>query len=124
MRWLLVLAVACSSRQPAAIDARIDARTDPAVCKADLEAQLDRACGSDADCVLVQSADCCGPILLGVHAGTEGGFAAKEQAFEACLACPPLGCAHATEDETGQPALGSAAIAAICDAGRCTSRVQ
>lgn len=119
MRWLLLFAVACSSKS-----APIDARTDPTVCKADLEAQLDRACGSNADCVLVQSEDCCGPIMLGIHAGTESAFPPKEQAFETCLACPPLGCAHATEDEMGHPALGSASIQAICSSGRCTSMVQ
>lgn len=123
MRWLLVLAAACSSGNPP-IDAPIDGPGDPVACKADLEAQLDRQCGSDSDCVLVESEDCCGPIMLGVHAGTEGAFPPKEQAFEACLACPPLGCAHAPEDEMGQPAFGSASIAAICDAQRCTSRVQ
>jgi hypothetical protein len=122
MRWLVLFAVACSNNNHTA---PLDARTDPAVCKADLEASLDRACGSNADCVLVQSEDCCGPIMLGVHAGTEGAFPPKEQAFETCLACPPLGCAHATEDETGQPAIGSnTSIAAICTAGRCTSKVQ
>jgi hypothetical protein len=124
MRWLVVFAVACSSHHPASIDAGRDAPGDPVACKADLEAQLDRQCGSDADCVLVESEDCCGPIMLGIHAGTEGAFPPKEQAFEACLACPPLGCAHAPEDEMGDPGLGSASIAAICSAQRCTSRVQ
>jgi hypothetical protein len=122
MRWLLVFAVACSSHHHAA---SVDAPGDPVMCKTDLEEQLDRSCVSDGDCVLVESADCCGPIMLGVRAGTEAAFPAKEQAFEACLACPPLGCAHAPEDETGQPSFGSdTSIVAICSAGRCTSRVQ
>jgi hypothetical protein len=120
MRWLVLAMVACSGSH----GAPIDARTDPAVCKANLEASIDRSCGSDADCVLVQSEDCCGPIMLGIHGGTQTSFPPKEQTFETCLACPPLGCAHATEDESGQPALGSASIAAICVTGRCTSMVQ
>jgi hypothetical protein len=125
MRWLILLAVACSSTHHASIDAPVDGPGDPVACKAELEAQLDRQCGSDADCVLVESEDCCGPIMLGIHAGTEGAFPPKEQAFEACLACPPLGCAHAPEDEMGHPSFGSdTSIAAICSTGRCTSMVQ
>ena len=119
MRWLVIALVACSGSHTA-----IDARTDPQVCKANLEASLDRSCGSNADCVTVQSEDCCGPIMLGIHAGTQASFPPKEQTFETCLACPPLGCAHAPEDESGQPALGSASIVAICASGRCTSMVQ
>jgi hypothetical protein len=102
----------------------IDARTDPAVCKADLEAQLHRACATDADCVLVQSEDCCGPIMLGIQSGTQASFPPLEQAYETCLACPPLGCAHQTEDEAGNPLGGGHVIMAICSMGRCTSMVQ
>jgi hypothetical protein len=119
MRWLFLAFVACSGSHPAAIDAH----TDPSVCKADLEMSLDRVCGSDDDCVLVQSEDCCGPIELGIQSGTQSAFPPKEQAYETCLACPPLGCDHALEDESGQPALGRS-IVPICVANRCTSKVQ
>lgn len=118
MRWLVIALVACSGSHAA-----IDARTDPAVCKANLEATLDRVCGSNADCVLVQSEDCCGPIELGIQSGTQYAFPPKEQTFEACLACPPLGCAHPLEDESGQAAQGRA-IYPICVSNRCTSMVQ
>ena len=119
MRWLVLALVACSGSHAAAIDAR----TDPSVCKANLEASLDRVCGSDLDCVLVQSEDCCGPIELGIQSGTQSAFPPKEQMFEACLACPPLGCDHDVEDESGQPA-GGRGIVPICVANRCTSKVQ
>ena len=118
MRWLVIALAACSGSHAA-----IDARTDPAVCKANLEASLDRNCGSDVDCVLVQSEDCCGPIELGIQSGTQYGFPPKEQTYETCLACPPLGCAHQLEDESGQP-IGGGMIVPICNAGRCTSMVQ
>jgi hypothetical protein len=73
-----------------------DAPVDDAVCKANLESALDRSCTAPTDCVLVESADCCGPIMLGIRAGTESGFPALEHTYETCLACPPLGCAHQT----------------------------
>jgi hypothetical protein len=59
--------------------------------------------------------------MLGIHSGTQQGFFAKEQAYEACLACAPAGCAHAPEDELGHAGM---TIVPICDAGRCTSTVQ
>lgn len=118
MRWLVIALVACSGSHVA-----IDAQTDPAVCKANLEASLDRHCGSDVDCVLVQSEDCCGPIELGIQSGTQSAFPPKEQAYETCLACQPAGCAHQLEDESGQP-IGAGMIVPICSAGRCTSMVQ
>jgi hypothetical protein len=119
MRLWLVLACGCSSSHTAAIDAH----ADQATCLADREAAIDRTCTVPGDCVLVTSADCCGPIDLAVKVGTEGGFPAVESAYETCLACPPLGCAHQTEAENGSPA-GAGTIVATCMAGRCTSVVQ
>jgi hypothetical protein len=52
VRWFVLALVACSRSHAAP-----DARTDPTACKATLEAELDRSCGSNGDCVLVQSAD-------------------------------------------------------------------
>ncbi len=119
MRWLVITVVACSGSHAA-----IDAHTDPAVCKANLEASLDRVCGSNGDCVLVQSEDCCGPIYLGIQSGTQYAFPPKERTYEACLACPPLGCAHAPQDESGHTPSGGSAIYPICVSNRCTSMVQ
>lgn len=102
----------------------VDAKTDPAVCKADLEAAIDRSCTTASDCVLVASADCCGTIMVAVHAGTEAMFPAREMTYEACLACPPLGCQHADQAEDGSVPQQGQAIVAACNAGRCTSVVQ
>jgi hypothetical protein len=119
---LLVALVGCtSSHQTSSIDAP---PVDDAVCKADLEAMLDRSCSVPTDCVLVESADCCGPIMLAVHAGTESMFPAREHDYETCLACPPLGCAHQKQDEAGHVAGSNQAIVPDCVAGRCTSVVR
>jgi len=113
---------ACTSTHPTS---SIDAPpVDDSVCKADLEATLDRSCSVPADCVLVESADCCGPIMLAIHAGTESMFPAREHAYEVCLACPPLGCAHQTQDEAGHPAGSGQSIVAECTASRCVSVVR
>jgi hypothetical protein len=102
----------------------VDAPADPAACKAALEAAIDRTCAVPADCVLVTSADCCGEIDLAVKAGTEGGFPSAEASYEACLACPPLGCAHQTEAEDGTAPGPGQSIVATCIANRCQAVIQ
>jgi len=102
----------------------VDAKTDPAVCKANREAAIDRSCTTSADCVLVASADCCGAIDIAVHAGTQSAYPAVEQTYEACLACPPLGCQHADQAEDGTTPQQGQSIVATCTAGRCTTVVQ
>ena len=104
--------------------APIDGHTDPATCKANLEAQLDRHCMQASDCVLVDSADCCGTIKLGIRAGTQGAFAAEEMQFVTCLACGPRGCDHADEAEDGSVPQAGQMIVATCAAGSCKSVVQ
>jgi hypothetical protein len=122
MRFVMLLAVvACGSTHHAAPP---DGPGDPAVCKAQLEADLDRSCAAPSDCTLVESADCCGPVELGIRAGTEGTFPAAEQQFVACLACPPLGCDHAPLAEDGTRPSAGQAIVATCIANRCKSVVQ
>jgi hypothetical protein len=118
---LAVLASCSSTHATSTIDAP---PVDDSVCKANLEATLDRTCSVPADCVLVESADCCGPVMLAVHTGTESMFPAREHDYETCLACPPLGCAHQTQDETGHVAGSNQAIVADCVASRCTSIVR
>lgn len=119
---LLVALIGCTSTHPTS---SIDAPpVDDSVCKSNLEAMLDRACSVAGDCVLVESADCCGPVMLAIHAGTESMFAAREHDYEVCLACPPLGCAHATQDEAGHTAGSGQSIVADCVASRCISIVR
>jgi len=119
--WVLVLVLGCDG---ANASGPMDApRTDPAVCLANREAAIDRSCNVASDCVLVTSADCCGPIDIAVHVGTEGAFPPVEAAYEACLACPPAGCAHQLEAEDGTPIDGRM-IVATCAAGHCKSIVQ
>lgn len=101
-----------------------DGPGDPAVCLAQRDGALDRTCSVAADCTLVSSADCCGAIVIAVRAGTEGTFPGVESTYEACLACPPVGCAHQDQAEDGTvPGTGQAIVAA-CTGGRCTSIVQ
>jgi hypothetical protein len=119
-RALFVVALGCGSSHQV-LDA---ARTDPAVCVANREAALDRSCTVPADCVLVASEDCCGTIKLGVKAGTEAGFPGVEATYEACLACPPLGCAHQDEAEDGTVPQAGQAIVATCATGHCKAIVQ
>ena len=116
---MLVLAVGCSSTSNA-----IDAHVDPAVCKANLEAAIDRTCAVPADCVLVDSADCCGVVKLGVKSGTQVQFPPVESQYVACLACGPRGCQHADQAEDGSVPSAGQSIVATCTAGRCTSIVQ
>ena len=118
---LVVVLVACNGSPGHQPDA---APLDDAVCKANLEAELDRSCSTPADCVVVESADCCGPVMLAIHAGTEWRFQTSEQRFVACLACPPLGCNHAPLDEAGHTAGAGQAIVADCVAARCVAVVQ
>ena len=120
-RLLLVAIVGCGGGSSSTADAP---RTDPAVCKADLESSIDRTCTMPSDCVLVASADCCGTIMIAVHAGTQAMFPAVEQTYEACLACPPLGCNHADQAEDGSVPQQGQAIVATCTANRCVSVVQ
>jgi hypothetical protein len=126
MRFVVAIAVlsACSSssgKQPITL---VDGPSDPMTCIADRDGALDRTCGSAADCTVVASEDCCGEIDIAVHTGTEGGFPAVETAFDRCLACPPVGCAHQTEAEDGTPATSGHTIVAACVASRCTTAVQ
>lgn len=116
---MLGLLVGCGESRPP-----VDAKTDPAVCKMQLESQIDRTCAAPSDCVLVDSADCCGTIKLAIKAGTQAAFPDAESRYEACLACPPLGCQHADQAEDGMtPGLGQS-IVAICDLNRCKSVVR
>jgi hypothetical protein len=101
-----------------------DGPGDPATCKAALESMLDRTCTAPADCVLVESEDCCGPVELAVRAGTQAGFPSAEQQFQACLACPPAGCNHPPFSEDGAVARPGQTIVATCVASRCKSIVQ
>lgn len=101
-----------------------DAKTDPAVCKMQLEDRIDRTCAAPSDCVLVDSADCCGTIKLAIRSGTQTSFPDAEATYVACLACPPLGCQHADQAEDGMtPGVGQS-IVAICDLNRCKSVVR
>ena len=117
----LVLVAACGGSSSTPGDAP---KLDPAVCKSNLESELDRTCTTPADCVLVESADCCGPIMLGVKSGTESRFSSSEDRYVACLACPPLGCAHQVEDEAGHTAQSGQSIVAACVSSRCVATVQ
>jgi hypothetical protein len=126
MRGLPAIAVAawlaaCGSSSDRDIDAP---PVDDAVCKANLESALDRTCTTPADCVLVESADCCGPVMLAIHTGTDAQFPASEHDYEVCLACPPLGCNHAPQDEAGHTPQGGQAIVADCVSSRCVAVVQ
>ena len=116
-RMLVLALVACGSSHTGA-----DAPGDPVVCKAALEATLDRTCSVPSDCMLVASADCCGTIELGVHVANN--FTQNEITYEACLACGPRGCQHADLAEDGMAAGTGQAIVATCVASRCTSIVQ
>jgi hypothetical protein len=118
---ILVSLLACTATHAITHDAP---RTDPAVCKANLEAAIDRSCTTPGECVLVDSLDCCGTIKLAVRSGTEGSFPQTRMTFEACLACPPLGCAHQDEAEDGSVPQAGQAIVATCLASRCKSVVQ
>ena len=117
-RALLVALFGCSSTHSSSVDAP---PIDDRVCKSELEAALDRRCAVPADCVIVESADCCGPVMLAIRAGTESMFPALEHQYEVCLACPPLGCAHAPQDEAGHTGQ---TIVADCVASRCVSVVR
>ena len=123
MRTLRVLAmclVACGGSSTSSDAPRVD----PAVCKANLESELDRSCTMPADCVVVESADCCGPVMLGIKSGTESRFSSSEGRYAACLACPPLGCQHAPEDEAGRTAQAGQSIVADCVVNHCIATVQ
>lgn len=117
---LVVVLVGCGGGS----QGELDARTEPAVCKANLEAAIDRTCMQPTDCVLVASADCCGTVMIAIRAGTQTGFASVESAYETCLACPPLGCQHADLAEDGMTPQSGQAIVATCDANRCASAVR
>src|SRR4051812_4587192 len=120
MRYALLIGlVACGDgKQAQTVDA------DPATCLEHREAVIDRSCTTASDCVLVESGDCCGVIVIAVHAGTESSYPLVEAAYDACLACPPVGCAHQDLAEDGSIAQAGQAIVAVCVASRCTSTVQ
>ena len=101
-----------------------DAASEPAVCKANLEAAIDRTCTQTSDCVLVASSDCCGTVMLAVKQGTQTAFASAETTYEACLACGGRGCYHADLAEGGMVPQGGQSIVATCEANRCKSIVQ
>jgi len=96
---------------------------DPAVCKAKREAAIDRSCIVPSDCVLVQSSDCCGVVMIAVHRGTEGSYPGVEASYQTCLACGGRGCFHADTAEDGNVPQGGQRIAPVCTANRCTSVV-
>jgi len=123
-RLLLVAAVTSLCGCGSGSSSTPDAKTDPAVCKANLEASIDRTCTIASDCVLVASADCCGTIMIAVRTGTQAMFPAVESTYEACLACPPLGCNHADQAEDGSVPQSGQAIVATCAANRCVSVTQ
>jgi hypothetical protein len=117
----LLLCSACT----ASVDSTADAPpVDDTVCKANLEAELDRECMTPADCVVVESADCCGPVMLGIDAATQSQFDAIEQAYVSCLACAPMGCQHAPQDEDGRVAQTGQSIVADCIVNRCVATVK
>lgn len=118
-RCALVLLVACGSSS-----AHSDAKETADQCQADLDGKLDRSCRMPSDCVLVESSDCCGPVELAVHAGTESSFPAAQASYEACLACPPSGCAHVPLDEDGQAPGAGQSIVATCLLDTCKSVIQ
>ena len=62
---------------------------------------IDRACAIPSDCVLVDHADCCGTIRVGVRAGTQASARAAEASYAACFDCGARGCAHADQSEDG-----------------------
>lgn len=113
--WFVIASIGCGSGHPGT-----DAAT---ACKANLEAAISRACTTAADCVLVQSADCCGTIVLGIAATSEPAFASAEATYVACLNCGPRGCQHADLAEDGKSPGAGEAIVATCDANRCKSIV-
>jgi hypothetical protein len=116
---VLGLLAGCGGSQSTA-----DAKTEPAVCKMRLESQIDRTCSTPSDCVLVDSADCCGTIKLAIRAGTQASFPAVEDMYTTCLACPPLGCQHADQAEDGATPGSGQSILATCDLNRCKSIVR
>jgi hypothetical protein len=118
-RAVVIALAACGSSSQ-----HVDAHTDPATCKANLEATLDRMCAQPSDCVLVDSADCCGVIKLGIRAGTQSTFPANEATYVACLACGARGCQHPDEAEDGTVPQAGQAIVATCVMGACKSIVQ
>lgn len=118
---LVLCLAACGTSSHHDIDAP---PLDDAVCKANLETELDRSCSTPADCALVESADCCGPVMLAIHSGTQSRFASSEHNYEVCLACPPLGCQHAPLDEAGHAAQANQSIVADCVTSRCVAVVQ
>jgi hypothetical protein len=127
MRWLamMVAVAACGHGQMPVDDTADDAPGDQGVCTMQFEEAIDRTCGAPADCVLVRhQQDCCGDTLVGVRAGTEGMFPPVETMYESCLACPPVGCAHADFAEDGAIAGTGQSIVPDCVANRCTSVVR
>src|SRR5262245_42946740 len=117
MRWGLVLVLAaCGNGHGGALDA-------PTVCQANLEAMVDRACTNATDCVLEDSADCCGTVVIAIAASSASRFPSAEAMYEACLNCPPLGCMHAPRAEDGNTPNAGETIVAVCDGNRCKSKV-
>jgi hypothetical protein len=124
MRTILLMAALGCGSTPAPAPAPADGPGDLQTCIASRDTALDRQCNVAADCTIVESEDCCGPIDIAVHVGTESSFASVEAAFDRCLACPPLGCAHQTEAEDGMPATSGHTIVTACVSARCTTAVQ
>jgi hypothetical protein len=122
---LVVALAACGHGQMPIDDTAEDAPGDQTICTMQFEREIDRSCTVPSDCVLEpHGKDCCGDTLVGIHAGTEGSFPSIEMMYQTCLACPPVGCAHADEAEDGQiPTMGQS-IVADCVANRCTSVVR
>src|ERR1043166_8484951 len=123
-RFAIVLA-ACGHGQTPTGPGGDDAPGDQAVFTMQFEGPIDRTCGVPADCTLVRHGkDCCGVTLVGIRLGTEARFPPIESTYQSCLACPPVGCAHADEAEDGQIPAMSQSIVADCVANRCTSVVR
>jgi hypothetical protein len=88
-------------------------------CATDFQAALDRTCNTASDCVLVNSTDCCGTVVVGVAATSQAMFASIEATYETCLACGGRGCQHADIAEDGGAPGPGETIIATCDAKRC-----
>jgi hypothetical protein len=59
--------------------------------------------------------------MLGINSATQSQFGAIEQAYVTCLACPPLGCQHAPQDEAGRTAQAGQSIVADCVVNHCVA---
>ena len=125
MRALVALVLFAAACKAQTVGDDVDAPpVDDTVCKSNFEAELDRSCTVPADCVVVESADCCGPVMVAIDAATQSQFGDIEAAYVACLACPPMGCQHAPLDEDGRTPMNGQSIVADCVVNRCIATVK